>query len=436
MSHPVSPPAAGRADFWRAFATRPAVVAASLVAGLAAGLLFPASAVEIGVIGEIYVDLLKMIILPFMVSAVIFSLRQLLREGGSTRMLGRVLAGFAGLMLLAVLAGLLASSLVGPGRDLEPDTLITLGKLVGADLTQSGHVEMALRGETAPAASTGVAEMLLNLIPSNIFAALTKGETLKALVFSLLFGLAISQVPAKASDTLAEALETIYQTCLRLTHWFNYLLPLVLFAMVASQTAKTGLAPLRAMAGFLLALGAASALLIALSFAVLHWHSRRPWREVLRSQREPMTMAIATRSSAACMPAMIESLTGRLGFSVARVELLVPLGVSLLRLGPALYYVVATLFIAQLYGRDLQAAEIGLVLIGSLLAGVASSGMSGFVTLSLTGLVCDYIGLPFEAAMALFLAIDPLCDMLRTAVLVAGNNAFAAFVCGRRPAAG
>lgn len=435
MSEPPSA-VAGRADFWRAFATRPAVVAASLVAGLAAGLLFPASAVEIGVIGEIYVDLLKMIILPFMVSAVIFSLRQLLREGGSTQMLGRVLAGFAGLMLLAVLAGLLASSVFTPGSNLAPDTLITLGKLVGADLTQSGHVEMALHGPATAPATTGFAEMLLNLIPSNIFAALTKGETLKALVFALLFGLAISQVPAKASDTLAEALETIYQTCLRLTHWFNYLLPLVLFAMVASQTAKTGFAPLRAMAGFLLTLGAASALLIALSFAALCWHSRRPWREVVRSQREPMTMAIATRSSAACMPAMIESLTSGLGFSLARVELLVPLGVSLLRLGPALYYVVATLFIAQLYGRDLQAAEIGLVLIGALLAGVASSGMSGFVTLSLTGLVCDYIGLPFEAAMALFLAIDPLCDMLRTAVLVAGNSAFAAFVCGRRAAAG
>lgn len=418
--------------FWRSLASRPSVVVASLVAGIAVGRLAPDAAAEIGVIGEIYVDLLKMVILPFMVSAVIFSLRQLLREGGASKMLGRVVLMFSVMMGMAVLAGLASAALFAPGDNLPPETLASLGHLVGTDLNRSGDIEIAIYGPIPVPQVMSFDKIVLSIIPSNIFAALTNGETLKALVFSLLFGLAISQVPSKASDSLVEALETIYHTCLRLTHWFNTLLPLVLFSMVASQTAKTGLEPVRAMADFLIAVGAGAALIVLLSIAALRWASGRPWHEVLRSQREPLTMAIATRSSPACMPSMIESLSGGLGFPRTRIELLVPLGISLLRIGPAFYYVIATLFIAQLYDRDLQAVEIGLVLIGAILAGIASSGMTGFVTLSLTGIVCAYIGLPFEAAMALFLAVDPVCDILRTVALVAGNNAFAALTCGRQ----
>jgi Na+/H+-dicarboxylate symporter len=135
------------------------------------------------------------------------------------------------------------------------------------------------------------------------------------------------------------------------------------------------------------------------------------------------------------MPAMIASLTDGLGLSRSRVELLVPLGISLLRIGPVLYYVVATLFIAQLYGVALGPGQLALAAVAGVLAGFASSGMSGLVTISLTGLVCAYLGLPFEAALALFAAIDPLCDVLRTVVLVAGNIAFAAVASGA-PAAG
>lgn len=422
------------AGTWRTMANRPSVIGASLLAGIAAGLLAPGMSVSIGIVGDIYVDLLKMVILPFMVSAVIFSLRQLISEGGASRMLGRVVWIFIAAMTATALTGLLVSVIIAPGSHLAPDTLQTLGKLVGEDIDSSGHTDMALFGSPEQAKKPlGFGDMLLSIIPNNIFAALTQGDMLKALVFSLLFGLAIGHAPAKSSESLTQTLETVYHACQKLTQWFNITLPLVLFSMVASQVAKTGLEPMRAMLKFILTLGAGSLAIIALSLWLLRWASRCSWREVLRSQREPLTMAIATRSSPACMPSMIESLVSHLHFPRARIELLVPLGVSLLRLGPVLYYVIATFFIAQMYGRELLPVEIAVVVIGAMLAGFASSGMSGFISISLTGIVCSYIHLPFEAALALFLAIDPICDMLRTLVLVASNNAFAALACRQPP---
>jgi hypothetical protein len=153
--------------------------------------------------------------------------------------------------------------------------------------------------------------------------------------------------------------------------------------------------------------------------------------ETMNALKEPFVLAIATRSSVTCMPAMIEALVHRLGFAKAKVELLVPLSVSMLRVGPILYYACATLFIAQLSGRSLTASELALLLAASVMAGFASAGMTGLVTLSLTGLACGYLGLPFEAALILFLAVDPLCDILRTMVLVICNTAAVSMICPR-----
>jgi Na+/H+-dicarboxylate symporter len=128
---------------------------------------------------------------------------------------------------------------------------------------------------------------------------------------------------------------------------------------------------------------------------------------------------------------MIGTLVDQLGFARSRVELMVPLTVSLLRVGPMVYYVCATLFIAQLYGRSLGVVEVCTVVLASVLAGFASAGMTGLVTVSLVGMTCVYLSLPFEAAFILFLAVDPLCDMLRTLILVIGNTAAVSVICPR-----
>jgi Na+/H+-dicarboxylate symporter len=197
----------------------------------------------------------------------------------------------------------------------------------------------------------------------------------------------------------------------------------VLFCMSAAQLGKTGMEPLQAMLQFVVAFFVASMLIMALSVFIIWRRSNRSMSDVLNALREPFALALATRSSATCMPVMIEALADRLGFARARVELLVPLSVSLLRVGPVVFYVCATLFIAQLYGRSLTASDVFLVMATSVLAGFASAGMTGLVTVSLVGMTCAYLGLPFEAAFILFLAVDPICDMLRTLVLVIGNTA-------------
>lgn len=414
----------------QAFALNPWVVLGSLAAGVGLGILAPDVGIGLGFVGDLYVGLMKMTVLPFMVSAIIFSLQRLFHEGGTASLLGRVAVVIVIATALAAALGAITLQALQPGSGLPPETLETLGRIVGGDLAANDTV-ISLHGEDAPAHRAGLGEMLTGLVPSNIFAALSNGETLKALVFALLFGFAVGQAPASMADALTRSLETVYHSCQTLTRWLNYPLPLVLFCMSAAQLASSGLAPLMAMMQFVLAFWLAGLLLLALALAVLWRRSGGSFGRLLHALRAPFALALATRSSVSCMPAMVEALASDLGFARARVELLVPLLTSLLRTGPVLYYVSATLFVAQLYGRDLSAAEMGLVLAAASLAGFASAGMSGLVTLSLTGMVCGYLGLPFEAAFILFVAVDPVCDMLRTLVLVIGNTAAVSAICPR-----
>lgn len=413
-----------------AFVLNPWVVISMLAAGFALGLYQPDISRKLGVVGDVYVDMLKMIALPFMVSAVIFSLQRLFREGGAGGLLARVGVVFVVFSIVVAALGAATLLVMRPGEDLSTQTRQTFGKIVGNDLNSSDTV-MSLQGVDTPAKSVNFADVLVSIVPSNIFAALAGGETLKALVFALMFGFAVGQVPSRIADGLTFSLETIYHACQTLMRWLNYPLPIILLCMSASQMAKTGLGPLQAMAQFVLTFTVASVLALALATLIIWKRSNASLGQTLGALRGPFALALATRSSATCMPIMIEGLVDRLGFARSRVELLVPLSVSLLRVGPVIYYVAATIFIAQLYGRVLGPSELAIVMAASILAGFASAGMTGLLTVSLVGLTCSYLGLPFEAAFILFLAVDPLCDMLRTLVLVIGNSAAVSLVCAK-----
>jgi Na+/H+-dicarboxylate symporter len=413
---------------YQQWALNPLTVLACVVAGGVAGWAAPALAKPLGLVGVVYVDLLKMIVLPFMISAVIFSLQNLYREGGASRIFKRVVLVFLVASVLTALVATAASLLIRPGGDLAPDSRAALGKIVSDDGERS-NTEMSLRTPEAPPRVTSLKDVLQSLIPQNIFASLANGETLKALVFALLFGFAAGQVPTRISTGLNEALDTIYRACQTLTRWVNLPVPLILFCMAASQVALTGLQPLRAMAGFVVAFLFICALLLALAMAVIAKRAGVPYAAVLEAMREPFALGVATNNSATCMPAMVDGLVQHLRFARARVELLVPLSVSLLRVGSVAYFVCGTLFIAALYGRSLSPYDVGLLALVSVLAGFAAAGMSGIVTVTLVGTICGYLSLPFEAAFVLLAAVDPICAMARTAVTVIGCCAAVAAVC-------
>lgn len=416
-------------EFWRAKSSSGWVILLSVAAGVALALSNPEYAKAMSFLVDIYISLLMMIAVPFMVSALIFNLSQLMHSNDSSRVFGLAVRLIVLAKVGAALLAVVVAVAVGPGRDLSTTTLDTLGQLVGEDLNGGDKIEMALFGPLPPVETMSLRDVMLSIVPNNVFAALSRGETLKVLIFSLLFGLVVGRLPEMYAQPLNDALRGVYQGCLKLTIWFNYALPVVLLAMVANLVATSGVGPLRGMLGFLVALGGACLLIVAVSVLLIRWVSGASLRKVLQSQRESYMLAVATRSSPACMPLMIDGLVKQLGLPAPRIELMVPLGVSLLRLAPVLYYAIAVLFIAQMFGRPLAVPEYTLIAFGAILASFAATGLAGLAGIALIGVICSYIGLPFGALLVLFVTIEPITETFGTLANVAAVNAFAALAC-------
>lgn len=399
------------------FAVNPWTVLVCVLLGAAFGHFVPGPAAVFGAISNVYLSLLTMVALPFMVSAIIFSLLQLHRDIDASKLISKILTAFGIFSLVGVALVVLVTSTLQPGTDISEDTRLALGEIVDGD-SGNGDLRMRLFTPDPVEEAVSLGTFVSNLVPRNVFAALAAGDSLKVLVFALLFGMAAGKAPARVSDALSATLDTVFRACQTLTRWINYPLPFVLFMIAAQAVSRHGLEPFRVMASFVGTLAVSAALLIGLAILIIRLRTGFPVRRVVGALREAFAIAIATNNTASCMPAITEGLTDRLGFNRLRVELLVPLTTSLLRIGVMTYILSGTMFIAGLYGIKLSIMEISLLMLVSAFAGFASLGMSGLVTIQLLGTSAGMLGLPFEAAYILFAAVDPLCAMFRTAITV------------------
>ena len=407
----------------------PATIVASIALGIFLGQQFPSFSLSLSPIADVYISLLKMIALPLMITAVIFSISRLMSDGEAPVLMRRFLLMFALVIPFAILVSLITSVVLTPGKVITPEAQTALGSLIGADnISDATSVEFFR--ESVSEDNAELQSILMSIVPNNIFASLSNGDALPVLIFALIFGASLGSVSARLKGTLTAVLESVYRSCLLMTSWLVVPLPIALIASLSSQLATSGIQPLLLMGEFLMALAVSSMFVLIIATIVIWIRSGANFSVVINSLQMPFAVALATRNSIASMPPMMEALE-KLNFPKLQVELMVPLSISLARIGPTMFYVTATLFIAELYGRDLALADLFLVGFACFLAGMASAGATGVVALSMISISCGYLQLPFEAVLILFIAVDVISDTLRTLVLVIGNMAFSSLVCPR-----
>jgi Na+/H+-dicarboxylate symporter len=407
----------------------PATIVASIALGIFLGQQFPSFSLSLSPIADVYISLLKMIALPLMITAVIFSISRLMSDGEAPVLMRRFLLMFALVIPFAILVSLTTSVVLTPGKVITPEAQAALGSLIGADnISDTTSVEFFR--ESVSEDNAELLSILMSIVPNNIFASLSNGDALPVLIFALIFGASLGSVSARLKGTLTAVLESVYRSCLLMTSWLVVPLPIALIASLSSQLATSGIQPLLLMGEFLMALAVSSIFVLIIATIVIWIRSGANFSAVINSLQMPFAVALATRNSIASMPPMMEALE-KLNFPKLQVELMVPLSISLARIGPTMFYVTATLFIAELYGRDLALADFFLVGFACFLAGMASAGATGVVALSMISISCGYLQLPFEAVLILFIAVDVISDTLRTLVLVIGNMAFSSLVCPR-----
>ena len=392
----------------------PFTTIALIGAGILCGMYAPDVAHALSPIANAYLNLLKMVVLPFLISAVIFSITSMVQDPQSVRYLPRI---FLAVLIVSVLGVALSGTLsliFQPGLIEDPQSRIELGRFINSQGAVSTDLQLPLAPPADAGEAVGPLSIFLNLVPSNVFGSLASGDAIQVLLFCLLFGLAVGQVPQQSSMSLARVLDAVYRACIILTNWFIWALPFATFILIADQTATMGPEPLKLMGGFLLVMGLSTLAVMLLSFAIVAARARRGFWATIKAYQPLLMVVITTRSTVASIPWIINLLVERLKFNQVVVELLAPLQAALLRTGAIFLYVGGVIFIAQLYGRTLSLADLLLIGVSSSLLALTTTGMAGLVILSQMSILCGYLKLPFEAAFVLFVAVDAVSDTFMT----------------------
>lgn len=368
-----------------------------------------------GVTGNLFLNALKMVAVPLIATTLIAGLGKLERAPGR---LGALTASYYAMStLLAVSMGLLLSNVIAPGlrAGLNPDAVAAL-------LAQTSAATPA----TSFAASNWQST-LLALVPGNIFNALSSGNLIAVVLFSLVVGLALRTLPSELRSTQQVFWDGLQQLLMTITQWVLRTAPIGVFALVTTSAAQVGWSAAEPLAWFVITVLLALGLHAGVSLGLILWRlARISPRQHARDMSPALWMAFSTASSAATLPVTVRCLTERAKVPASVTGLTVPLGTTLNMDGTALYECVAVLFLAQLLGADLSLVQQLLVLF---LALATSTGMAGIPAASLVAiaLILERVGLPPEA-LGLLLITDRPLDMCRTAVNVWSDSVAARLV--------
>lgn len=392
----------------------------SLFIGVAVGLYIALWAKQyvdyIAPVGLIYVDVLKMCIFPILVSAISVSISRLMQARENTNYIGRMAVVFLISIIVSGILGVAMGEIGKPGKGYDIKTLSTLGSIINKAGTTDLEVSLS-EPFVAPPKTSFVNSFFSNLVPENIFAALSSGSSLKVLFFAILFGLAIGCLKKETSQTLVSSLDSMYLAFAKVVQWLMYFLPFGLCGLIAHDVSKVGIDVLVAMMKFVPIALASFAVLFVISSLVM-WQRTGSLIKPLQALKDTIVMAIGTGNALACLPSALTAMSEKLGYEKRTVDLLVPLTFTVCRTGPTLYFALATIFVAQLYNVELGVDSLTMVIIGSVFAGLATAGASGVVLLSMLSLVLAPLGLPVEAVMVLFIIIDPIIGPFRVVAIV------------------
>ncbi|WP_303905423.1 dicarboxylate/amino acid:cation symporter [Thiohalomonas denitrificans] len=402
---------------WQIFIALGLAVPAGFSAGQDAGLFGITFYQLFDFVGTLFLNALKMLIVPLVVAAIVTGVAGVGGARGLGRLGSRTVLYYFSTSLLAILVGLVLVNLFAPGV-VNGDP----GEVFGfsADTSQ---IEQRVAGR----GMGDVAEVFLRMVPANVVAAAADGQMLGLIFFSLLFGYFMTRIQEDYAEAQYNFWQGIFQTMMGITDWVMKFAPLGVFALVAKVVATTGLeafAPL--MAFFFTVLGAlAFHFIITMPLLLLLVARVNPLRHY-QAMAPALLTAFSTASSAATLPLTMECVEKNAGVSNRTSSVVLPLGSTMNMDGTALYECVAAIFIAQAYGLDLSFAQQFTIVTLALLTSIGVAGIPAASLVAIT-IILAAIGLPAEG-IGLILAVDRILDMTRTAVNTFGDSCGAVII--------
>ncbi|MCY4362257.1 MAG: dicarboxylate/amino acid:cation symporter [Gammaproteobacteria bacterium] len=374
------------------------------ISGIFCGWFFGQSMLAIEWVGELFLDALKMVIIPLIVAAVISGIASLGgASGGLKRLGGLTVLYYFCTTAIAVLLGLIIVNIIQPGAGITEVSQVVPDRVSGKE-------------------ETGIVEIIRSLIGDNIVASAAETKLLEVIVFSILFGAALTTVGERGKPLVA-FFDGMNDVMIKIVVWIMYFAPIGIFALISSKLGDSGggehfWREILGVGKYMLTVIIGLTLHFFVLMTILIVVSRRG-RQFITTMSKALVTAFGTASSTATLPLTMEcALEANVDKRAAKFVL--PLGSTVNMDGTALYEAVAVMFIAQAYGIHMMPMDQVLIFITATLAAIGAAGIpeAGLVTMVI---VLTAVGLPMEG-IGLLLAVDWFLDRLRTTVNVWGDS--------------
>lgn len=349
------------------------------------------------VVGRIFVSLLKLLVVPLVLVSLICGASSL---GDSARMgpiALKTMALYLATTAIAVSIALFFASLVNPGA----------------------HVELMSAANFHPPAPPPLADVLVDMVPSNPVRAMAEGKMLQIIVFALLVGYAIAH-SGEQGRRIGSFFRDMEAVVMKMVEILMELAPYGVFALLAKLFATMGLGAIVNLAAyFFTVLGVLVFHALVVYGLLFRGFTGFSPAMLFRKMRPVWAFAFSTASSGATLPITLNTVERRMGVHNSVAGFSIPLGATINMDGTAIMQGVATVFIAQVYGVELTMAALMTVVVTATLASIGTAAVPGVGLITLS-LVLQQAGLPVEG-IALIIGVDRLLDMVRTAVNVTGD---------------
>lgn len=388
-------------------------VAAAMVAGVLVGVLGGEGAANaLGWMGDLFMRLLRMIIVPLVLTSIVSGVASVGGGRAIGRLFSKTLGYYVTSSLLAACVGVLMFNIWRPGQ--------------GADLST------AVQDELPQLDTPSGLDLLLNVVPRNFVDAMASADMLAIIFFCIVFGAAITTLPEKPRTLVTDIFESFFKVMMNLTSGIIKFLPIGVFALITRMVGSTGFEAFAPLLKYVGTLGSGLTIhfLITLPLLLMFVGRINPWIH-LRNMRNALLTAFSTSSSAATLPVTINAVRKRVGVSNKVSSFVLPMGATVNMDGTAVFECIGALFIAQVLGIEITITQQLLVVATALLASIGAAAVPS-AGLVIIFIVLDVIGLGDNAnavaIVGMMLAIDRPLDMCRTAVNVYSDSCGAAII--------
>jgi len=399
----------------------------AIVAAIVVGLWSGTDSLVLGVsfynifdfIGTLFLNALKMIIVPLVMSSIIVGVAGMGNSDNLGRLSAKTITFYMLTSLLSISVGLILVNLLAPG--------IIDGEAAGGRLNLSSSDAISEQLARVEGRSAGdITAVFLRMVPPNIVKAASDGQMLGLIFFSLLFGVFMTRITKEFSQTMLSFWFGVYETMIAVTMFIMKFAPIGVFGLVAKTIAATGFDAFQPLLVFFVTVVLALAIHVFFSLTLMLRLSGVNPLKHYRAMLPALLTAFSTASSSGTLPVTIECVEKNAGVSNRTSSFVLPLGATINMDGTALYECVAAMFIAQAYGLELSFVTQFIIVLVALLTSIGVAGIPAASLVAIT-VILGVVGLPLEA-IGMLLVTDRILDMIRTAVNVFSDSCAAVII--------